>query len=87
MSVPSGSSSAIFGPDGRRLTEPEDEKKETILYAELDMDQLVKVRMFADWTGHYSRPDLLWLGVNTCVKQVARPEEDPDIASSDFHLV
>lgn len=75
MSTPGGGSSAIFGPDGRRLSEPVDETTETIIYADLDMDQLIKVKMFADCTGHYSRPDLLWLGVNEEVKLVVRGKE------------
>ncbi|KAH7001039.1 carbon-nitrogen hydrolase [Ilyonectria destructans] len=75
MSTPGGGSSAVFGPDGRRLSEPVDETTETIIYADLDMDQLVKVKMFADCTGHYSRPDLLWLGVNEEVKLVVRGKE------------
>lgn len=74
MSSPGGGSSAIFGPDGRRLTEAVGDTTETILYADLDMDQLVKVKMFADCTGHYSRPDLLWLGVNSELKSVVKTE-------------
>ncbi|KAF7550244.1 hypothetical protein G7Z17_g5868 [Cylindrodendrum hubeiense] len=75
MSSPGGGSSAVFGPDGRRLSEPVEETTETIIYADLDMDQLIKVKMFADCTGHYSRPDLLWLGVNEDVKLVVRGKE------------
>ncbi|KAK5991570.1 Arylacetonitrilase [Cladobotryum mycophilum] len=74
MSFPGGGSSAIFGPDGRRLTEPVDDTTETILYADLDMDELVKVKMFVDCTGHYSRPDLLWLGVCNDIKPVVKPQ-------------
>ena len=74
MSSPGGGSSAIFGPDGRRLSEPLDDKTEGIIYAYLNMDELVKVRMFADCTGHYSRPDLLWLGVAQDTKKVLRVE-------------
>jgi len=76
MSAPGGGSSAVFGPDGRRLTEPVDETKETIIYADLDMDDLIKARMFTDCIGHYSRPDLLWLGVSKGVKSHVRGEDD-----------
>jgi nitrilase len=76
MSTPGGGSSAVFGPDGRRLTDPVDQTTETIIYADLNMDDLVKVRMFADCTGHYSRPDLLWLGVSKGVKPIIRYNGD-----------
>ncbi|TDZ61432.1 Arylacetonitrilase [Colletotrichum trifolii] len=64
MNAPGGGSSAIFGPDGRRLTEPVDDTTETILYADLDMDAIHRTKMFADCTGHYSRPDLMRLVVD-----------------------
>jgi nitrilase len=62
---PGGGHSAIFGPDGRRLTTPladGDTSKEGIIYAELDLGRIVTNRSFIDVVGHYSRPDLLWLG-------------------------
>ncbi|ODA81260.1 hypothetical protein RJ55_04224 [Drechmeria coniospora] len=70
MSFAGGGGSAIFGPDGSRLSDPVDDTMETILYADLDLDQLLHVRMFADCIGHYSRPDLLWLGVDGTIKSV-----------------
>lgn len=78
-SILGGGSSAVFGPDGRRLTEPVDETTETIIYADLDMDDLIKVRMFNDCMGHYSRPDLLWLGVSKGIKGHVRSQGDTDL--------
>lgn len=84
MSTPGGGSSAIFGPDGRRLTDPLEETTEAVIYADLDMDDLVRVRMFTDCMGHYSRPDLLWLGVAKGVKAHVRAERHMDPQRLDF---
>lgn len=81
MSAPGGGGSAVFGPDGRRLTEPLGEKEEGIVYADLQMDEITRTRMFAHCTGHYSRPDLLWLGVDRSLKGLVKgagaDEADP----------
>lgn len=74
MSAPGGGHTTIFGPDGRVMTEPIPEDKEGIIYANLDMDELVKNKMFVDCTGHYSRPDVLWLGVSPQIKRVVRSQ-------------
>jgi nitrilase len=64
MSTPGGGMSAVFGPDGRRLSEPLESTEQGIIYADLDMNEIIKCKTFADPVGHYSRPDLLWLGVD-----------------------
>jgi nitrilase len=64
MREPGGGSSCIFDPDGRQITEDLDDKSEGIIYADLDKAELCKAKCFLDIVGHYSRPDLLWLGVN-----------------------
>ncbi|KAH7117715.1 carbon-nitrogen hydrolase [Dendryphion nanum] len=74
---PGGGYSAVFGPDGR-LTEPIPADQEGIVYADLPMDFATTVRHFMDVAGHYSRPDLLWLGVDArekkCVRAVGEQE-------------
>ncbi|KGO74614.1 Carbon-nitrogen hydrolase [Penicillium italicum] len=68
MKGPGGGSSAIFGPDGRKLSTDIPPTEEGILYATLDLDEIIQSRQFIDVCGHYSRPDLLWLGVDESAK-------------------
>jgi len=64
MGTPGGGSSAIFGPDGRQLSKYLEPTEEGILYGDLDFDAIVRAKGFVDICGHYSRPDLLWLGTD-----------------------
>ncbi|OJD34072.1 aliphatic nitrilase [Diplodia corticola] len=80
--TPGGGSSCVVGPDGRKLTDPlhsGDPAKEGIVYADLDLTKVVANRAFLDNVGHYSRPDLLWLGVDRKQKShvIAREDEEP----------
>lgn len=87
MSAPGGGSSAVFGPDGRKLTEPLGPQEEGLVYADLQMDEITRTRMFAHCTGHYSRPDLLWLGVDRGAKDLVREatgvKRNEDVAGDD----
>lgn len=75
MNSPGGGSSAIFGPDGRQISDDIPETEEGILYADLDYDAILKAKSFLDTSGHYSRPDLLWLGVDSREKKHLRSEK------------
>ncbi|KAK8068945.1 hypothetical protein PG994_005561 [Apiospora phragmitis] len=72
MATPGGGCSAVFGPDGRKLTTDIPAGEEGIVYADLDFDEIIKAKSFLDLCGHYSRPDLLWLGVDKDMKTVVR---------------
>jgi predicted amidohydrolase len=80
---PGGGHSCVIGPDGRRLTPPLGDgnpSTEGLVYADLDLTMIVTNRHFIDVVGHYSRPDLLWLGVdkkqkNPVVEKVDMPSE------------
>lgn len=52
--------SAIIGPDGRYLAGPVF-GEETIVTAEIDLDQITRTKAWFDGTGHYSRPDVFQL--------------------------
>jgi nitrilase len=81
MGVPGGGSSAIFGPDGRQISEDIESTKEDIIYADLELDEILKSKAFLDTVGHYSRPDLLWLGADNKKKLHLRVSLD-DVAES-----
>jgi predicted amidohydrolase len=82
MYFPGGGSSAVFGPDGKLLTEPMESTTEAIIHADLDMDQIIGTKLFADATGHYNRPDLMWLNVCKEVKKTARDDTDVDLVNA-----
>lgn len=56
--------SVIIDPLGNVLAGPEYDK-ETILYAEIDMNDRTRAQFDLDVTGHYGRPDVFELQVNT----------------------
>ncbi|KAM0187514.1 hypothetical protein ACHAPI_011149 [Fusarium lateritium] len=89
---PGGGHCCVIGPDGRRLTEPLGDGKadfEGIVYADLDLTKVVATRGFLDIVGHYSRPDLLWLGVDRQPKEnVVAREHKPVVqekVENGFH--
>lgn len=56
--------SAIINPLGKVLVGP-DFDGETILYADIDLDDIARGKYDFDATGHYSRPDVFQLTVDT----------------------
>ncbi|WP_300159004.1 carbon-nitrogen hydrolase family protein [Solidesulfovibrio sp.] len=60
-----GGCSMIFGPDGAPLCEPIPEDREGILYAEVDFAAIGIAKTAADPAGHYARPDVARLLLNT----------------------
>ena len=66
-----------------RLATRKDEKAGTgILYADLEMDQLVEQGQLIDANGHYARPDVLSLRLDATRKQRMRIESDDEGAPS-----
>jgi len=67
-----GGFAMIYGPDGRPLAEPLPETQEGLIYADIDLGMISLAKAAADPTGHYSRPDVTRLLLNTTP---ARPVE------------
>jgi len=65
--------SAIVSPLGRVLAGP-DFSGETILYAEIDPAEVMRAKYDFDVTGHYARPDVFSLTVDTRAKPAVRTE-------------
>ncbi|KAF4965626.1 hypothetical protein FSARC_6613 [Fusarium sarcochroum] len=71
-----GGCACIIAPDGRIITQDLGEEEEGLVIADLDMDEIPKVKAMLDVHGHYSRPDLLWLGVDNREKHRVRSDTD-----------
>lgn len=61
MASTSGGFTAIYGPDGSKLTKDIPKDWEGMIYGDLDVDQISYAKSVADPVGHYSRPDLFTL--------------------------
>ena len=60
--------SCIISPLGKILAGPERNKK-TIIYADINLDEIIKGKYDFDVVGHYSRPDIFKLKVNKKAKK------------------
>lgn len=92
-----GGWSAIIAPTGQFLAGPHRDT-ETILYADIDLAQIVFFKYVSDTAGHYARPDVLQLSVNyepqtiaispvrtqsePVAKALAEPEDSPPLLAS-----
>ena len=61
--VLSNGGSAIIGPDAKYLAGPVYDK-ETILYADIDLERIIEEKQTMDVVGHYGRPEVFTLRIN-----------------------
>jgi aliphatic nitrilase len=73
-----GGWAGVYGPDGDELTRAERlaPDVEGILYADIDLNDIVDVKAHLDPVGHYSRPDVFNLHVNTRGNSLVRYSGD-----------
>lgn len=64
----------IVGPDGRVIAGPVREREETLI-ADLDLNAVASQRRHMDPTGHYNRPDIFRLTVDTSARQAVFTSE------------
>ena len=70
-----GGWSAIIAPNGQFISGPHTDT-ETILYGDLDMQQIVYLKYACDSAGHYSRPDVVKLAANYKPQSITQKFED-----------
>lgn len=71
----SNGGSSIIGPLGDVLAGPVYDE-ETVLVADLDLDDIVRAKYDFDVVGHYSRPDIFHLSINRTAQQAVRSTND-----------
>ncbi|KAH2132649.1 hypothetical protein KXV35_009428 [Aspergillus fumigatus] len=65
----------IFGPDGQNLVAHPDKDFQGLLLVDIDLDECHLPKALADFGGHYMRPDLIRLLVNTNRKDLVVHED------------
>lgn len=70
-----GGGSCIIGADAMILAGPMSGKEEGILAADIDLEDCVRAKLVHDYAGHYNRPDVFTLTVNTAVPEIYRTAE------------
>jgi nitrilase len=76
---PGGGYARIFGPDGQQLHESLDPAAEGLVYADLDLGLIPLAKAAADPAGHYSRPDVTRLLLNSTPGERVVPFSAPGV--------
>ena len=74
--------SVIVSPDSRIIAGPLG-NEEDILYADLDLEIGVKMKLRHDFAGHYNRPDIFQVRINTAVPQMFGVQTELGVAGDE----
>lgn len=58
----------MVGPDGMTIAGPAADNEETIIYADIDLSDAIKWKLYHDYSGNYNRFDLFSLNINREVR-------------------
>jgi aliphatic nitrilase len=72
-----GGGSSIIGADSMILAGPMSGAEEGLLVADLDLEDCVRAKLVHDYSGHYNRPDVFTLTVNTSVPVYVETDRGP----------
>ena len=83
--------SSIISPDSRVLAGPMG-PEEGVLYADIDLELAVRAKLTHDFAGHYNRPDVFQLHINTAAPRILQRNpmqfvpDQPDMAKECIAL-
>ena len=60
-----GGMTAIYDPMGRQISEPINETDEGLVYAQIDLDQIIEAKYYFDPAGHYSKGSVIQVQFHT----------------------
>lgn len=67
-----GGIAQIIDPEGNDLCKPLPEDQDGIVYADIDLNNILGVKALLDPVGHYSRPDIFCLNINKDPKPMTK---------------
>ncbi|MGA7272767.1 MAG: carbon-nitrogen hydrolase family protein [Acidimicrobiia bacterium] len=82
-----GGGSCIVAPDTRVVAGPEVGNEELILYADMDLEVGVKMKLRHDLAGHYNRPDVFRLLVNRSAAPLIHTVAADELAAPDIPVL
>ncbi|MES2414594.1 MAG: carbon-nitrogen hydrolase family protein [Pseudomonadota bacterium] len=68
---------SIIGPSGQVLSQPLD--GEGVVYADVDLNDVMVSKILNDFAGHYNRPDVFSLHINEAVPEMIRRHHDAKV--------